>query len=395
MNKTVTLLSGAGLGAGLMYLMDPQWGRRRRALMMDQVNSLMRQAGDAVAPTGRDLSNRARGLAAETAARVTGRDNSDYVVEQRVRSKMGRYVSHPRAIDVTVNQGHVTLTGPILAHEADGLLAALRAVPGVKSVNNQLETHQQAGNISALQGGRVRPGERFALFQENWSPTTRFLVGGSGGALALYGAMRQGAIGTALSALGFGLVARTLANLPTRRMFGVEAGRRAIDIQKTININAPVEEVFAYWSNFENFPHFMSHVHEVRDLGNDRSRWTVDGPAGIPVSWEATITRYIPNRLLAWRSEPGSTVANAGIVRLSPNPNGGTQVNVQMSYNPPAGALGHAVAAFFGSDPKRTMNEDLMRLKSLLEQGETTAGGRTVTRDQMEPMRVGIYGTNE
>jgi hypothetical protein len=183
MNKTFTLLSGAGLGAGFMYLMDPQWGRRRRALMMDQVNSLMRQAGDAVAPTGRDLSNRARGLAAETAARVTGRDNSDYIIEQRVRSKMGRYVSHPRAVDVFANQGQVTLSGPILAHEVEGLLAALRTVPGVMGVNNQLEAHQQAGNIAALQGGRARPGEQFELFQENWSPTARFLAGGTAGAL--------------------------------------------------------------------------------------------------------------------------------------------------------------------------------------------------------------------
>jgi len=205
--------------------------------------------------------------------------------------------------------------------------------------------------------------------------------------------MRPRAIGTTVGALGFGLVARTLTNLPTKRLLGVETGRRAVDIQKTININAPVEEVFAYWSNFENFPHFMSHVHDVSDLGNDRSHWVVDGPAGVPVSWDATITRYIPNRVLAWRSEPGSTVANAGIIRFSPNPDGGTQFNVQLSYNPPAGALGHAVAAFFGSDPKRTMDDDLMRLKSLLEQGETTAGGRTITRDQMEPDRVGIYTT--
>jgi uncharacterized membrane protein len=324
---------------------------------------------------------------AETKSRITNREVSDEVLVQRVRAKMGRYVSHPSSIEVSAHQGYVTLRGPILAHEVGNFLNALAKVRGVTGLNNQLEVHKVPGDVPGLQGGIARPGERFELRQENWAPAARFAVGTAGSALTLYGAKRPGVLGTMASLLGLGLVARSVTNLKLKRLLGVDAGRRAVDIQKTINVNAPVREVFAFWSNFENFPRFMAHVREVRNLGDGRSHWTVDGPAGVPVSWDAVITRYMANELLAWRSEPGSVIGNAGIVHFTPNAQGGTQINITLSYNPPAGALGHTVAAFFGSDPKTAMDEDLVRFKSLIEQGKTTAEGETVTRDELEPQQ--------
>jgi uncharacterized membrane protein len=62
---------------------------------------------------------------------------------------------------------------------------------------------------------------------------------------------------------------------------------------------------------------------------------------------------------------------------------GGTRIQIRLSYNPPAGALGHGVAALLGSDPKRAMDEDLVRFKSLLEDGRTRAHGQTVRRDAL------------
>ncbi len=127
----------------------------------------------------------------------------------------------------------------------------------------------------------------------------------------------------------------------------------------------------------------MSHVREVKTAGNNIYHWTVAGPAGISVAWDAEIVQSIPNELLSWRSVPGSLVRNAGTVRFESNPEGGTRVHVLMTYNPPAGAIGHALAALFGADPKRTMDEDLARLKSLFEHGKTTAHGETVTRERV------------
>jgi uncharacterized membrane protein len=152
----------------------------------------------------------------------------------------------------------------------------------------------------------------------------------------------------------------------------VGGGRRAVDVRKEITIRAPVEEVFEFWSHFENFPRFMSHVREVRDLGAGRSHWTVAGPAGTEWRWMAVVTRVEPNEVLAWKSVAGGAVQHAGIITFTENPDRSTTVSVRMSYNPPVGVIGHAVASFFGSDPKSAMDEDLVRLKSLLEEGKAT-----------------------
>ena len=129
----------------------------------------------------------------------------------------------------------------------------------------------------------------------------------------------------------------------------------------------------------------MSHIREVRDLGHNRTRWTAVGPAGIPVSWNAIVTARVPGEVLAWRSEPGSTVESAGIVHFEPVDGGAnaTRVDIRLSYNPPAGAVGDVVASLFGVDPKSAMDEDLVRFKSMIEEGQTSVGGDTVTREEL------------
>jgi uncharacterized membrane protein len=103
----------------------------------------------------------------------------------------------------------------------------------------------------------------------------------------------------------------------------------------------------------------------------------------MPVTWTAELTRVTPNELVAWRSEPGSEVANAGVVQFEPLPDGSTRVDIRLFYNPPAGALGHFAARLFGADPKSALDEDLVRLKSLLEKGKASAPGKSATRDEL------------
>ena len=139
-------------------------------------------------------------------------------------------------------------------------------------------------------------------------------------------------------------------------------------------------------SHYENFPRFMAHVRDVRRMGVNRVRWTVAGPGGVPTEWETIETRHIPNETIAWKTVEGAPVAHAGIVRFDQYPDA-TRVHIRMTYNPPGGAVGHAVASLLGSDPKRAMDEDLARFKSLLEEGKASARGRTVTRDAVENRR--------
>ena len=369
MNRELALLGGIGLGATLMYMVDPDRGKRRRALMRDKLARASHKVPDAISATARDISNRVQGMAAQATSAFSSEDVSDEVLVARVRSKLGRIVSHPSSIEVAANQGRVVLSGPILAHETNDLLACVRAVPGVKEVDNLLDVHKQAGDVPGLQGGEPRSGDRFDLMQENWSPTSRLLAGAAGGALAVYGLSRRDPISLSLGAIGIGLIARGVTNLETKRLVGLGAGRRAVEIQKTINIAAPVEQVYDFWKNFENFPSVMSNVQEVRDNGNGKSHWVVAGPMGMGVEWDAVITRDVPNELLAWKSVEGASVESAGIVHFTRNEDGTASVQVKLSYNPPAGAIGHAIAALFGSDPKTEMDADLMRMKSMIETG--------------------------
>jgi uncharacterized membrane protein len=380
--RTFGAISAAGLGALAMYLLDPRGGRRRRSLVRDKLVKAAHDTGGAVEVTARDVMNRARGTVAEMRSWAGHRPPSDDVLAARVRSRMGYLVGHPRSIDVAVEDGRVTLRGPILADEVGGLLAGVGAVRGVLEVDNQLTMHHDATGVPGLQGQpRMRqPGSVFPFMQVVWSPTARLVAGVTGGALAMWGLRTGGALGTGSVLGGLLLAARGATNLDVQRLVG--AGRRGIDVRKAIDVMAPVEAVYAFWSRYENFPRFMSHVREVTLGADGRAHWVVAGPGGIPVEFDTEETRHEPNEAIAWRTVPNSQVAHAGLVRFTTHADGSTGVDVRMAYNPIAGALGHLVASLFGADPRRAMDDDLARFKSLLEEGKTVVDGQTVRRDE-------------
>jgi uncharacterized membrane protein len=375
------LISGMLLGAGAMYLLDPDKGTRRRSLLRDRGVHTGHKLGDGLAATARDARNRTRGAAAELRSRFTKDPAGDEVVHERVRSAIGRVVTHPSAITAIVDQGRVTLTGHVLADEVGDLLEQVERVRGVEEVRTELETQRTPGGVPALQGsGRPRQ-QRPDFLQEHWAPTTRLLVGALGGVLALRGT-RNGPVGSGMRLLGLGLLARAITNIPPKRLVGVGAGRDVVNVQKTVNIAVPIGQVWELWSNLENFPRFMSHLREVRKIDQTRSRWVAAGPAGVPVEWEAVVTEWVPNELIAWQSVEGSVVDTMGRVRFQPM-DSGTEIDVRISYNPPAGVIGHAVASLLGTDPKHAMDEDMVRLKSLLEEGKTRADGEQVQLDEV------------
>jgi uncharacterized membrane protein len=104
----------------------------------------------------------------------------------------------------------------------------------------------------------------------------------------------------------------------------------------------------------------------VQDLGGGRSHWVVSGPGGVPIEWDSVLTEQVPGESIAWRSRPGSMLENAGAVRFTPD-GAGTRVDLRFCYNPPAGSAGQVVAELLGADPRAKLNEDLGRLKALLE----------------------------
>ena len=364
------VLTGLGVGVGLMYLLDPERGRRRRVRIRDQVAHATTMTGDAAGAMGRDVAHRAAGAMSRLRGTWGRRPVDDVVLVQRVRAQLGRVVSHPHAVDVGAAGGVVTLRGPILQHEVRRLLNAIERVSGVREVVNEFEEHKETGDVPALQGGSTPPGLQPELWQREWSPTTRLIAAGTGIALAGYGGSRRTMPGALVAAAGIGLLVRAATNLETRRLTGIGAKRRAVDVQKTITIDAPIEQVFGFWSAYDNFPRFMSRVLEVRPSTRERqSHWTVAGPAGVPVEFDVEISSSVLNEAFAWRTIEGSPVAHAGLVRFEPAGEGQTRVHIRMSYNPPGGWIGHGVAAAFGVDPKRSLDADLVRMKTLLETG--------------------------
>src|SRR5918994_5540362 len=369
--KRMSVVWSMGLGALLTYLFDPQAGRRRRASVRDKFIRFGNKTRDAIDVTSRDLKNRATGLTAEVGKLISKEEITDEVLAQRARSNVVSVVSHPRSIDVKAENRKIILSGPILAAEVDRLLSSISSMQGVTDVENRLEVHEQAGNVPGLQGEPAsrKAGQVPDVMQANWSPSTRFIAGTFGATLALYGATRLRVFGTALATLGTAILTCALTNMELKRLTGIGAGRRAVTVHKIINITAPVEEVFAFWSNYENFPRFMSNVRDVKEIGDKQSHWTVAGPGGTAVEWNAIITKYVPNESLAWKTMPDSAIQHAGIVRFSRNPDGTTRVDIRMSYNPAAGALGHAVAWIFGADAKSEIEQDLLRMKTMIETG--------------------------
>jgi len=364
-----TALIGFGAGAAAMYFLDPSRGARRRALVADQFASFGRRLPEAARVTGRDISNRARGVWAEAIHLFSSDDPSDQVLEARVRSKMGRVCSHPHAVHVAAHDGQIRLEGVILADEVPAVLKCVRGVSGVESIDNQLRAFDSPEGVSSLQGGKRRE-MRSEFMQQNWSPTARLAAGTLGASWLAYALMKRDLVGLGLGTAGLALLARSATNTEFKRLIGTGGGRNAVTVEKSINVNAPPDVLWTLWSNFENFPQFMTNVLEVRNINNKMSHWKVAGPAGVPVEWDAEITKVVPEELIEWKSVKGSLFANAGYVLFEPNADGSTEVTVRISHNPPAGAVGHAVAMAFGADPKSEMDADLMRMKSLLETGQ-------------------------
>lgn len=143
-----------------------------------------------------------------------------------------------------------------------------------------------------------------------------------------------------------------------------------IHVTRAITIRRSPADVYAFYRNLENLPRFMRHLESVQVV-NGFSIWRAKGPAGMTIEWKAEIVRDRPGEELSWRSAPGALVPNAGTVRFHAAPRDrGTEVVVELKYDPPAGIVGAAIAKLFGEEPAQQISGDLRRLKQVLETGE-------------------------
>jgi uncharacterized membrane protein len=201
---------------------------------------------------------------------------------------------------------------------------------------------------------------------------------GTGALLLLTGVSRRSKFGTWLAVSSAPLLYRAVTgrwpaffdgNLDdTKAALG---GHRGVHVRESIRLERPIADVYQFWRRLENLPRFTSHVDSVTEISDRQSHWVAGGPAGLAVEWDADIINDIENKVLAWRSLPGSDVVTAGAVNFQPVRGGrSTQVSVHLQYAAPAGRAGSFFASLFGREPSQTIREDLRRFKWLLEAGE-------------------------
>lgn len=163
------LVGGLGLGAALMYVLDPERGKRRRAVVRDKAVSGAHRAGERLAARSRDVANRARGVASELKSLTRDEEATDRVLEERVRAELGRVVTKAASIEVAAIAGTVVLSGAIVASEVDDLLSAARGVSGVKEVENRLEVYETPEEVEGRAGAHRVGGDLPRNF-DRWEP---------------------------------------------------------------------------------------------------------------------------------------------------------------------------------------------------------------------------------
>ncbi len=144
---------------------------------------------------------------------------------------------------------------------------------------------------------------------------------------------------------------------------------RGVKIVRTVIIQRPVAELYAFWHNFENLPRISKYPLSVRQLTDVKTRWSVSAPFDKGrVEWDAVVINDEPNSLIAWRSCDGADIPNAGSVRFETLPGGeGTEVKVALEYDAPGGKFGALVAKVTGEEPGQQVEQALQRLKELME----------------------------
>ncbi|MEJ7848889.1 MAG: SRPBCC family protein [Pyrinomonadaceae bacterium] len=245
--------------------------------------------------------------------------------------------------------------------------------------------------------------EKQAKAMQNVGNTERIASAATGGALIAYGIKRFDLIGAVLAAAGTALAYRGATGLcSVYESLGIDTNSKTegssrgkswlsgpVHITKSVTINKSADELYHFWRNFENLPQFMTHLESVTKTGDKTSHWKAKAPLGSSVEWDAEITSDIEKQRIGWMSLEGSDIPNSGVVHFLPTTNRGTEVKVNMTYEPPAGMLGALVAKLLGEEPHQQVSEDLRRFKSLMETGLIIkTEGQPSGREEMPKARV-------
>ena len=137
--------------------------------------------------------------------------------------------------------------------------------------------------------------------------------------------------------------------------------RRAVDLRMTVVVERPINDVFMFCRDFENFPQILDMLEKVEDHQDGRSHWMVRAPGGELIEWDAIVTKYVPNSVIAWQSVDKSPVRSSGLMRFAPLSPTETRVDLNLTYCPKRTDLRDAVRALAMPANRSKLREGLAR----------------------------------
>jgi uncharacterized membrane protein len=137
-------------------------------------------------------------------------------------------------------------------------------------------------------------------------------------------------------------------------------------MRTTLVIERPLNEVFEFCRDFENFPGIVDVLLSVQDTQDGRSHWVVRSPTGQSIEWDATVTKYVPNVVIAWQSVPDSAVDATGLMRFSPLSTTETRLDITLTYVPLRTDLSDAVRALFNPSNTKRLRSELAQATEVL-----------------------------
>jgi len=194
--------------------------------------------------------------------------------------------------------------------------------------------------------------------------SARLAVGVVGGVLLAQESKRRGALARLV---GLGLVLGAAEPLLRRWLVRQGSARRRVRLRTTVEIARPVQEVFSFCKDFENFPRIIGSLRSVIDYQDGRSHWQGYTPSGDIVEWDVVVTKYVPNSVIAWSSVPQSDVTTTGVLRFAATPAGGTRLAIELTYVPADTGLSDALHAIATQPRQEQIRADIERAAFYIE----------------------------
>jgi len=348
------LLTGLAVGALLMYEADPHQGRQRRAQLQNRLSHTRRTVVSGVQQVMKQARERVSGLRREGLQGWKlnqSKPIDDHVLEARIRSKLAREPPALAGVVVLAQHGKVNLSGQIDLECEQKVLEQVAAIPGVTQVSHSWRYTSQDPPMpvaSSKGGGR-------------WWVAAAVVIAG----LTWVAVRRRQPLGwvTALTGLGW------LATSDARGHLRIaDDNPHLIDLEGVVQVAAAPEVVFDVWSHYENFPHFLSHVIEVHDLGPGRTRWILQGTEGVEFVLDVMQSVFERPGRLAWQSE-SPALADVWAQVVIEACEGGSLATVHLTWRPAPATGGMPQLMLMGDQARQQFEEDMLRMKQFIERG--------------------------